>query len=76
MNKKSILKLRKSFNGTARNLTQTIADRLNNKGVATSRGKQFSYAGVLAVISGTYENRDVENEINLIIQEQKLNATI
>ena len=79
MNKRQIEKLRKSYNGKQNSLTADIANRLNGKGITTKQGKEFSYAGVLSVLNGTYQNENIEKELGLIIEEQKLaklNATV
>lgn len=72
MNKREITKLRKGYLGTANSLAKDVAQRLNDKGVITTYKKAFNEHGVKMVLSGAYQNKDVEKEIALIIEEQKL----
>lgn len=79
MNKREITKLRKGYLGTSNSLAKDVAKRLNDKGIITTYKKTFNEHGVKMVLNGTYQNRDVEKEILLIIEEQKsakLNATV
>jgi hypothetical protein len=72
MNKREITKLRKGYLGTANSLAKDVAKRLNEKGVVTTYKKTFNEYGVKMVLNGTYQNKDVESEISIIIEEQKL----